>query len=384
MTMKLEKDLLEIIEKYLKGTESDVEREKLFLWYDALGNGNTADDSEKLSRMYYTAKNRLLAQVGKEDKTSSVRWKVWYTIAAAITVIGSSIAIFSYLKRSETTIVQSTEMARITPLNGKAKLSLSNGDEVSLDTLNTDHSMNFGSASIQKKGIGTLIFNSNGDLNKHEAIATLATANGSQYNLTLSDGTKVWLNSNSTLKFPENFGSGERLVSLDGEAYFEVSKKTDHRKFIVKTKGQAITVLGTKFNVNGHFAHQEVKTTLLEGRVAVKPQNIKLKTQVLLPNQQAILGNGYLHVLKVDASQIVSWKSGYFSFDNSSVEELASKIGAWYGIPIEYNSTAHTSRYTGKIPKNISLGQLQKLLSYQEIKLKLYKDNSGEMKIILN
>ncbi|SEL43513.1 FecR family protein [Parapedobacter koreensis] len=177
---------------------------------------------------------------------------------------------------------------------------------------------------------------------------------GGIYQITLPDGTNVWLNSASTLKYPSQFVGDERVVELEGEAYFEVSEQwlegagqTPRKKmpFLVKTKDQIVEVLGTQFNITAYADEPVVKTTLVEGWVQIVNHQSK-KTNKLIPGQQSIVRGATTRVSVVDVEQYIAWKNGYFAFADEHISQVMNVIARWYDIEVEYQGDM-TNKYFG-------------------------------------
>lgn len=204
----------------------------------------------------------------------------------------------------------------------------------------------------------------------------LVTPRGGQYQVTLPDGTRVWLNAASSLRYPSRFMGDERIVELEGEAYFEVSERWSENSdrsaakqpFLVKTKAQTVVVLGTRFNVAAYPDEPETKTTLIEGAVLVSPVADRPSTAILKPGQQAILSNGQLNVRKLDAALEVAWINGYFTFENETVQSIMRKAVRWYDrLEVEYEGIPD-KRYTGGFSRKSSLSQFLQILELNNIR----------------
>jgi hypothetical protein len=173
---------------------------------------------------------------------------------------------------------------------------------------------------------------SDAELQSHEL--TIQVPNGGQYQVNLPDGTKVWLNSASTLKYPLQFEAEKREVSLSGEAYFEVSKNP-HQPFIVKSRNQEVKVLGTIFNINSYSNRQFVETTLLEGSVNVNQHR-------LVPGQRSLISNVSIQILPANIEAAIARKKGYFLFDNEPLDHILATLSRWYNVEFEYESPTFT------------------------------------------
>ncbi|MFN0291040.1 FecR family protein [Pedobacter helvus] len=256
----------------------------------------------------------------------------------------------------------------IEPGTDKAILTLADGKKIVLDAsqsiinLDAHHQISSDSSG--------LISYENMELNASQAAYnTIEIPKGGTYRLILSDGTKVWLNAASKLKYPVAYQGKERVVELEGEAYFEVTKDPS-RKFKVKSKGQELEVLGTKFNVSTYSDEAFVKTTLLEG--AVKVSNSK-KSVVLSPNQVSINAKSGLHVQTLaDAEEAIAWKNGYFQFDDEPIESVMRKIARWYDIEIEFVGKSEGKKFNGIITRNKTLKNALKIMEATEnVKFKI-------------
>ncbi|RZK27286.1 MAG: FecR family protein [Flavobacterium sp.] len=193
-----------------------------------------------------------------------------------------------------------------------------------------------------------------------------STPKGGAYMLVLSDGTKVWLNAESSITFPARFTSEKRSVLVTGEAYFKVAKD-EKRPFFVRTGKQELQVLGTQFNIDAYDAQSGLATTLMEGRVEVYSLgNNKEKVEPmrirLLPGEQSILNSGNFKVLKVDTTSAIAWKNDYFIFEDESIESIMNKLARWYNIEVVYMSDFANEKFTGRISRNKNLNQVLRLM----------------------
>mgnify|MGYP002571195023 CR=1 FL=1 len=186
---------------------------------------------------------------------------------------------------------------------------------------------------------------------------------GGEFQISLEDGTRVWLNSESTLKYPEVFTGTTREVFLEGEAYFEVAKDKD-KPFIVKTKEQSIEALGTKFNVSAYPTDSLLTTTLLEGSVLLTTQNL-LHPTVLKPNEQFVYNKRTRSALlqQVDANRFVSWTTGYYYFPEQSLEAILYRLSHVYGVQFTVKSEALNRRtFTGTFYRGQSIKDIMEII----------------------
>jgi len=268
-----------------------------------------------------------------------------------------------YLQRRDLTKQEvKATVSVIRPGSNQALLTLANGSTIILDSAKTGMLVKEGKVNIYKSRNGQLVYHSPSGAtgaDTQNGINTISTPRGGQYQVVLPDGSNVWLNAASSIKFPSHFSGKSREVLLEGEAYFEVA----HNKaqpFIVTVNENRIQVYGTHFNVMGYAEEGITKTTLLEGSVKV----IKGKDeQMLLPGQQACVGEG-IKVSRVNAAEAIEWKNGNFKFSNEKLPVVMRKIARWYNVDIEYRGKVTNEVFVGTIPRSQSI---QELLKYLEL-----------------
>jgi len=220
-------------------------------------------------------------------------------------------------------------------------------------------------------------------------LLTLATPKGGTYQITLPDGTKVWLNAASSLRYPGSFDGDERVVELEGEAYFEVSEQahggrsaagsgshvhtfTSSQKipFKIISKGQTVEVLGTQFNISAYADDLEVKTTLVEGSVQIVNANSKAVNK-LLPGQQSTVRGRNTDIQAVDTEKYTAWKTGLFHFSNTPFEDMMRQISRWYDVEVVYTATVPGDTFTGKMSRDLSLMTVLELLNVSNVQVRL-------------
>lgn len=252
----------------------------------------------------------------------------------------------------------------IVPGSAKAKLVLDNGETLDLENLSNDTTLTFNGYKIHKNENGELAYtvteNSPG---KEKRYNTIITPKGGEYHLNLPDGTSIWVNSSSTIKYPLQFDPTKREVELIGEAYFEVAKrknKEQHVPFYVYTGSQTLEVLGTSFNINSY--KDDIQTTLVEGKVKLTYPD--KKEHYLSPNQQAIFNkNSKLLAIKdIDPLYFTAWKNGTFAFDNASLEDVMNDLSRWYEIQIDYQTDVSNLKFSGTISKYEQIEKVLKLI----------------------
>lgn len=306
---------------------------------------------------------RMLARIknGIDDKETSVRrlpiWR-WTAIAAAILLV-SAIGLYFFSGGQETITKSEMQVIDIPPGSNKAVLMLADGTTVDL---NNDKNGIVINAENLTYSDGTEI-----DVPNHNSSAiafnSIVTPKGGQYQIILSDGTKVWLNAASTLRYPSKFSKEKREVELIGEAYFEVNParnpKAGNRPFIVKTQGQEITVLGTVFNLTAYPDENETRTTLIEGSLKVSKAGstgLKNQSSVLKAGEETVLDDtGVLITRSADITYALAWRNGNFYFKNTSFEALMRQIARWYDIDVQYEGAVPQEFFTGEMNRNVNL-----------------------------
>ncbi|MBO9571484.1 MAG: FecR family protein [Chitinophagaceae bacterium] len=274
----------------------------------------------------------------------------WFKYAAAIIIlIGAGVYLWNITRTHENTnLVQHTQPVPskndIGPGSDRAVLTLSDGRNVELTAETNDIAET-----------GTTIQNLNGGLtyghSEKMVMNTMSTPRGGQYQLTLADGTKVWLNAASSITYPTAFTGNTREVQILGEAYFEIAPNKS-KPFIVKTSKENITVLGTEFNVNAYPDEEVIKTSLVEG-------SVKINATVLQPGQAYINGK----IIKTNIEQDIAWKNGYFSFANADIKTVMRQLSRWYDVEVKYEAGLPAAKYSGEIGRNLTLKQVMALLT---------------------
>lgn len=271
--------------------------------------------------------------------------------------------------RDKPTRVITAAAAPVMPGRNTATLTLANGQTILLDDLEKGELPRQGGTRLVKANSGSLAYLAErGDA----SIATyniLTTPRSGQYQLTLPDGSRVWLNNVSSLRYPTAFLGKDRTVDLTGEAYFEIAKDAA-RPFIVKVKDEAVEVLGTSFNVMAYPDEGGTQTTLLTGIVTVKAGSSVVR---LKPDEQAqVKADGGLRIIKDVASQdIVSWKDGFFYFGRASFAAVMRQLARWYDVEVVYEGKTPEMEFGGRIDRSLPLDDLLKFLDKNQIHFRL-------------
>lgn len=255
----------------------------------------------------------------------------------------------------------------ILPGGDKATLILSGGKQIILDDLQEGVLNTESGIRLHKTGEGEIVY----DFTVTEkeipvTYNTIRTPKGGEYRVTLPDGSRVWLNSGSSITCPTVFDANERIVEIRGEVYFEVKTITspgDSRRvpFIVQTEDQSIEVLGTEFNIKAYPDMERMETTLVEGKIRVQTP---LKEVLLQPGEQAqVARRGTVVVTdQVDVAKVVAWKNGYFQFSNDSIEDIMLLLQRWYDVDIKYMGSKVNAEFGGQISRSRNISEVLQIL----------------------
>lgn len=289
-------------------------------------------------------------------------WRKLAVAASVLLVIGTG-AYFLLTRTGEPTETVSAKMDIPAPQSNRAMVTLANGEKIYLDSAVNGQLAMQGNIKIVKLANGQIIYETaTGAVMKEMQYNTLFNPRGSKViDMTLADGSKVWLNAGSSVTYPVAFIGNERKVEITGEAYFEVVHDAA-KPFSVSKNDMQVIVLGTHFNVNAYDDEEQMKVTLLEGSVNVTA----LKTQqstLLKPGEQAQLGsNNLLHTTSnTDLEQIMSWKNGRFLFDGADIKTIMRQVSRWYNVDIVYKASID-EEFVADISRDVPVSELLNLL----------------------
>lgn len=336
---------------------------------------------------------QTIIQRGREQQktTGIVRKMKWLkVVAAAAVLVLLGVGVYRWLQPSaptKTTIINSIVKNDISPAGNKAILTLADGSTIVLDTASTGNLVQQGNITIIKSHNGQLVYDASGSKlspspvtkNAGNKIAynSISTPRGGQYQVVLPDGSKVWLNAASSIKFPTAFTRNERSVEVTGEVYFEISP-IHSTPFYVKTPEGAITqVLGTSFNINSYRDEVVTKITLVEGSIRVikgvaSTLNGK-QSAILKPGQQAQINNtGNLRVdNNADIEQVLAWKNGLFKFNKTNLEDVLKQISRWYDVDITYKGAIPSIKFEGEMNRDLKLSQILEILGIMDVRFSI-------------
>lgn len=311
------------------------------------------------------AKQKLAAadQTEQQPSVSLFKRYRWVAAAAILLLIVSSVFVLINRNEKNSTIAKKAQPQlqqddRL-PGGDRAILTLADGSSIVLDSAGNGMLAQQGTTKIIKKEDGQLLYNSSDNATDAVAYNLLQTPRGGQYKITLPDGSKVWLNAASSLKYPVVFSGKERRVEITGEAYFEIAKDAT-RPFKVQLNQMQVEVLGTHFNINSYTDEETVRTTLLEGRVKVTAAS---ENKFLQPGQQAQLKpSGNMKIVDdVNLEETVAWKDGNFQFENNDIKSVMRQLARWYDVEVSYQGNI-SKHFIGGISRNVKLSQVLSML----------------------
>jgi len=395
--MRTANQVATLIKKYIEGTISSEETielmawvnenpaHKAFLhtlsttdnvWEDALAYVEFMDQQEDDWLAKFTLKTQ--EKIAAKEKRRLFHKRTIWLVAAAILLMGTfSGYIYMFgLKPNDPSIEM--DMAQIAPAGNKAELILSNGKKIDLrsdkDGINNNNTLSYSD--------GTPILSE--DVEYMENIsASIVVPAGGKYQVTLPDGTDVWLNAQSKLSYPLVFSTKSREVHLEGEAYFAV--KTTHKNgkkvpFVVNCNNQQVEVTGTEFNISAYEGDSETLTTLVEGSVNILADKHKIS---LKPNQQAIPNASGIHKQQVNVEHFIAWKKNKFLFYETELQQVMKDISRWYNIEVDFKAQTTPTYLYGEIGRDKNLAEVLQLLQKSGIRFKMTKIGSTQRLTVL-
>lgn len=394
----------ELAKKWKEGTITPEEKEEFDRWYegeaDAAGAVDAAGEADADAQSVDLVRERIFQTIAEREglrphrivpRLTTLRRRQWLSAAAVVLLLAGSGMLYIQLHARRSTDIVTHPFAghELPPGSAKATLTLSDGTVVPLQQGKGGIIRDRNGISIRQQP-GTLVYEEgspsgdggspSGDSGSPADGAdapvsynTITVPRGGQYQLVLSDGTAVWLNSASSLRYPTVFHGNKRTVTLTGEGYFEVAKDKDH-VFQVEAGGQKINVLGTEFNINCYADEADVRTTLLKGSISVwlpgAPDSL-----VVWPGQQAVsgpAGSGRLRVIdNADIEQVIAWKNGYFQLNDADIRTIMRQVARWYDVEVKYEGEPPTQELSGKMRRSASAAEFLDMLSYFNIRFRI-------------
>ena len=348
------------------------------LWQKAMAGDLKVDVSVNWEAMKSSIFSNNTTMLEREVKVKRLWWKM---AAAIILLLGLS---FTWRILHEKPISPQPIAVnkirtpdKILPGSNQTILTLDDGRSFKLDSTATGEILQEGDVKIVKLKNGEIAYSIAGNTNLVPRFHTVNVPRGGRpYQLQLADGSKIWLNAASSLRYPDLFDGGTRTVTLTGEGYFEVAHDPS-RPFMVRTGNQLVEVLGTHFNINSYNDEDAVRTTLLEGSVktsVVDPStNTAIQSIIIKPGLQSVMdqSNGKLSLSEANTSLAVAWVKGYFQFDKTDVPAILRQVARWYDLDIEYAGKIPEDLFSGKMERNLSLAGIVNLLDRGNIHVKI-------------
>ncbi len=365
----MEQDLfLLLAQKYLAGTVTEEERLVVEEYWEILSAGEDQELTPvALARIESEIRKSVFEKIGVRKIPLYRRSFFRYTAAAVFlfAIATTYLLIWGNKQSNQVGIAYKGDVAA--PSINKATLTLANGKQITLDSVGKGSLAAEGAVNANKTGEGALAYS-----NKSVVVEfnTLTNPKGSRpVQLTLADGSIVWLNAASSIPFPTVFTGNDREVTMTGEAYFEV-KHNAAQPFKVKTGNQVIEDLGTTFNVNAYADEPSVKTTLVEGEVGITSRDGGTKRVTLKPGEQYV--NGIIET--ADIEQALAWKNGFFGFDNADLHTVMRQLARWYDVEVKFEGTPDPAPFQGSIDRNLTLAQVLMHLEQMHVHFRIEQD----------
>lgn len=385
-------DLLKMFRNYLDGTATPEEKRLVETLYDhsekepdIIDSYNEQEKRVLETRMETYLKKHIQAETPTIPLTGWSRWKQhisWRNIAAASVLIACLGGGYYYFGKTTPPIpVAQISPQELTPGGDHATLTLSDGSQIMLDNASNGMLAKQGEMMIHKVEQGLVAYSGKG-LFAENQFNTITAPTGGKYSVVLPDGSRAWLNAESSIKFPTVFAKNERKVSIEGEVYFEITPDKQ-KPFLVDVRGlQSIKVLGTHFNVNAYGDEAAVTTTLLEGSVVVSPANTTNKTVRLKPRDQASLsGKGTIQVEKdVNTEGVIAWKNGFFQFEKATIKTVMRQLSRWYNVDVTYEGVASDRTFSGKINRSVNASEVLEILQFTGVNFRIEQVVDGAKK----
>lgn len=358
-------------EQYLAGRMSRAERQELQelsrdpalqAHFEELVNASVeahvpAGESHTDKTLHF---EKVMVAAGKETVAPVRRMtpvRRWWVAASILFLLGTSLYFFLQNKNNKAQAGLATTKADLLPGRNGAILTLADGSQVELDSFKNGMVASQNGAQVVLAN-GELSYDVTGNASAEVAYNSIHTPRGRQFHVQLPDGTDVWLNAASSIRYPTRFTGAERKVDITGEAYFEVAKNTK-MPFYVNVNNQAtVEVLGTHFNINAYENEGSLAATLLEGAVRVSRGGEQV---TLRPEQQAKIAQRITVENNISIDKVMAWKNGYFYFDHQDISSIMRQVQRWYDVEVVYESVPEKT-FSGTIPRNVKASQLLKML----------------------
>jgi len=379
-----------LLEKYLTGNLSSAEKKQLLKWLEQPDYQNLLRAHMKLEfqagvyegeedpAIFESVQKQLQQKIFEPEKDTPIsrlhfnKVRMLRTVAAAALIIIVISAALFYKKDAAHNSMASSKVIATTkavlPGHEGAIITLADGTQLFLDSAQNGVLQQQGNTQIVKRSGQIAYLNQQGTANAL-LYNTMTTTRGRQYSLVLNDGTKVWLNAASSIRFPTAFTEHTRNVAITGEVYFEVAKNPHQPFMVTLPDGGTIEVLGTHFNVMAYSNETASATTLLEG--SIKMQKAGANT-ILEPGQQAQVKGDQIEVIpKADVDLAVAWKNGFTSFRKADIQTIMRQVGRWYDVDVTYNGNIPERKFSGDLPREAPITDVFKIFKESDIHFEL-------------
>lgn len=358
----------QLVEKYLANSLSPAEEQRLIELSREVENMRELEavilqdleqgryEQEALSSTAAIIYNKI-AEKMQPAAIRKMRW--WKGAAAAILLL---VTTYWWLKQQNTSIappIVEVSNEILPPVSSKATLTLADGKQIVLDSAGNGTLAMQGNSIVQKRSDGELVYDASGKTTAAVVYNTLNNPRGSKVvSLALEDGSKVWLNAESSIRFPTAFIGSERRVEITGEAYFEVAHRTQ-QPFVVAKENMEVTVLGTHFNINAYDDEPGIRVTLLEGSVRV--HSGKINPVILQPGQQGRVNEASIQVVQADMNEVMSWKENRFYFMSMDIKSIMRQVSRWYDVEVVHEENIN-DQFTGIISRQVKAVEVFRML----------------------
>lgn len=365
-----------LLEHFKTGTNEDTLRHSII---DALSQ-YPVEQSPLTSISFDETFDRILSRIEKEEEAiiennaeahKSIQPLLLKFLAGVTVIVLVFQSLYSHreanINEPLTAAKSKGQKTKIIPGSNKAILTLQDGSTIVLDDAKNGTVAKQGNATVIKTANGQLVYSGAQSVPGKVMYNTMSTPRGGQYQLTLPDGTGVWLNSASSITYPTAFVGTERKVTITGEAYFEVAKDKT-RPFHLKAGNQNIEVLGTHFNVMAYADEEAIKTTLVEGSVKVSQNG---SSNILKPGEQSVNKDGDFDIGPAALDEALAWKNGYFKFNRIGLKAIMRQLSRWYDVEIVYQGRIKDDEFVGTIGRSENIMQALHLLELTNVHFKI-------------
>ncbi|PRD56628.1 FecR family protein [Sphingobacterium gobiense] len=362
----------DLASRWLNGSLSETEQREFDDWFSSSVN-TPIFIQEHIASSKEMHCRTLLERVYKEAKIRRRHRRLRVCGAVAAVLLAALVGLYVVYEKVNMNVDSShfVVLEDVAPGTNKAVLTLADGTVLDLNS--DQEGIVIGDEITYTDGRRVL------DEHRSSSLMMLNTPKGGQYQIVLSDGSKVWLNAASSLKYPTAFSSEERIIELEGEGYFEVAKDSK-RPFKVLCRGQEINVLGTAFNVSAYPGEREVKTTLVRGSLSVSAHHSSV---TLKPGEESVYIDNQLYARIADVERTIGWKEGLFRFSHTELKKAMTELSRWYNLDIEYRGAVPTTYFSGEIERNLHLSSVLGILKESGLHFRLELHGSTQKLIIM-